>query len=409
MTTSKTTPASAPFSTQFWLMFAGLVISSTGTTMIWPFLTIYTSERLGLPMAAVTSLMSFNAIAGLVSSILAGALVDRFGRKWIMTIGLFGAAAVYLVYAPANQYWHFAVLMSFAGLFSPLYRLGTDASVADLVPQEQRTHAYSLIRMGPNIGVAVGPILGGLILASSYRIGFFGAAAGLSTYGLISIFFLKETLKADPTRAAEGLRAQFRVYRGALRNKLFTHLVGAFTLMEISSSLIWVLLAVYMKQNFGLAENVYSWIPTTNALIVVFLQVFVTRITTRYRKTQVMPYGAAFYVASMLIIATSQVFWGFWAGMVMLTFGELITAPTATSFVADIAPADQRGRYLGMFGLTWPIATAIGPLAAGFLTDQVSIQAPWFGGAAVTLLSVAAYLTLDRRAERIRVDEIVTS
>ena len=75
---------------QFWLMCLGLIVSTTGTTMVWPFLTIFASERLLLPLAAVTSLMTFNSISGFVSSVIAGSLVDRFGRKGMMVIGLFG-------------------------------------------------------------------------------------------------------------------------------------------------------------------------------------------------------------------------------------------------------------------------------------------------------------------------------
>ncbi len=64
--------------------------------------------------------------------------------------------------------------------------------------------------------------------------------------------------------------------------------------------------------------------------------------------------------------------------MVVMTFGELITAPpTATAYVANLAPpADQRGRYLGFFGLNWFIALSIGPMGAGILTDKFSIQTP---------------------------------
>ena len=96
---------------QFWLMLMGLVISTTGTTMVWPFLTIYASEKLLLPLAAVTSLMTFNSVSGFVSSVIAGSLVDRFGRKGMMVIGLFGMAIVYLGYMPAREFWQFALLM----------------------------------------------------------------------------------------------------------------------------------------------------------------------------------------------------------------------------------------------------------------------------------------------------------
>jgi len=385
---------------QFWLMLLGLIISSTGTTMVWPFLTIYASEKLSLPMAAVTSLMSINSLSGLTASILAGSLVDRFGRKSVMAVGLFGAALAYFGYIYASSYWHFAALMLASGLFNPLYHLGSNAILADMLSPADRVQGYSIFRMGRNIGVALGPIIGGIVLSSNYSIGFTGAALALTLYGLITLFFLRETLVRDPNAKAESLRDQIRVYRQALNNKPFAHMVGAFTLMEICSALMWVLLAVYLKQNFGVMESTYSWIPTTNALMVVFLQVFVTRAMKPHRDTQVMPIGAIFYVAAMLIVGVSSHFWGFWLAMVVMTFGELITAPTATTFVANLAPLDQRGRYLGVFGLTWHIAMAIGPFAAGVLTDAFGMRSPWFAGALVGALSVYAFAMLDKSRTR---------
>ena len=385
---------------QFWLMLLGLIISTTGTTMVWPFLTIFASERLSLPMTAVTSLMSINSLSGLTASILAGSLVDRFGRKSVMTVGLFGTAVAYLGYIYAGSYWHFAVLMLTSGLFNPLYRLGSDAILADMLSPADRVQGYSIFRMARNIGVALGPILGGIVLSSNYNIGFMGAAAALTFYGLITLFFLRETLVRDPNAKHESLREQIHVYRQALTNKPFAHMVGAFTLMEICAALMWVLLAVYVKQNFGVAEATYSWLPTTNALMVVFLQVFITRIIKRYRDTQVMPIGALFYAVAMMIVGLSSQFWGFWLAMVVMTIGELITAPTATTFVANLAPQDQRGRYLGVFGLTWHVAMAIGPFAAGILTDAFGIRSPWFVSVLVGLLSVYAFVLLDRRRLR---------
>jgi len=157
-----TSTAKRHFPSQFWLMFAGLVISTTGTSMIWPFIMIYSSQKLSLPLTAVTSLMTINALTSLLASVVAGSLVDQFGRKGIMTIGLFGQAIAYLFYIPAQQFWLFALLMGLSGLFGPLYRVGSDAMLADIFGPEDRAQAYALVRMGRNIGVALGPVLGGL-------------------------------------------------------------------------------------------------------------------------------------------------------------------------------------------------------------------------------------------------------
>jgi MFS family permease len=173
-------------------------------------------------------------------------------------------------------------------------------------------------------------------------------------------------------------------------------MLGSFTLMEICATLMWVILAVYIKHNHGIDEAQYSWIPTTNALMVIFLQVAITRRTNRHQATKVMPIGAAFYPVAMLIVALSNNFWGFLTAMVVMTFGELITAPTATAFVANLAPPDQRGRYLGFFGLNWFIALSIGPMGAGFLSDTISPVAPWYAGAVVGVLAVLSFLSLRR-------------
>jgi MFS family permease len=69
-------------------MFSGMIISSIGGSMIWPFLMIYASEKLAMPLSQVTSLMSIHAIAGLISVFIAGPVVDRLGRKWIMAVSL---------------------------------------------------------------------------------------------------------------------------------------------------------------------------------------------------------------------------------------------------------------------------------------------------------------------------------
>ncbi|HOA21051.1 MAG TPA: MFS transporter [Anaerolineaceae bacterium] len=393
-------PTRRHFTSQFWLMFSGLVLSSTGTTMIWPFMLVYASEKLGQPLTTVTSLMTINSICALIAAILAGSLADQVGRKIVMVIGLLGQAAVYLLYIPSREFVLFALLMGLSGFFVPLFRVGTDAMLADMFPPEERAQAYALVRMGRNIGVALGPILGGLVLARSYNIGLMAAAGTLAIFGLITLFFLKETRPVSVVSSAESLRDQLRVYKGALQNKFFSRMIGAHTLMEICGTLVWAFLVVYLKQNFAIGEAQYSWLPTTNALMVVFLQVFVTRLTQKKRVTSMLTLGSAFYGATMLIIALSSRFWGFWAAMVVMTVGELIIAPTATTFVSGIAPEDQRGRYLGLFGLTWNLGMAVGPLSAGILTDLVGTRAPYFGGTLIGVLSVLAFLALDRLYRR---------
>jgi len=379
---------------QFWLMFSGMILSTTGAAMIWPFLMIFASEKLSLPLAAAASLMSINAAAGLISSILAGPILDRAGRKWAMVVGLVGNGLCYFFLSSAGSYGAFALILGLSGVFSPLYNVGSDAMLADLFPAEKRVDAYALIRMGRNIGVAAGPALGGFVLSRSYSLGLYSAAAGLAAYGLLLLFFARETIPPEAKAAPAGLAHQLRGYWTALRDRPFMGVVGAFTLVQMVTALVWVLLSVHVKTHFGIPERLYGWLPTTNALMVVFLQVYVTRATRRYPAQHVLRWGAVFYVIAPLVVALAVGFWGFWLAMAVMTLGELIVVPRASAHVANLAPAEMRGRYLSLYGLTWNIAAGISPALGGFLSDTLGPQAPWWGGVLVGALAVGAFWAL---------------
>ena len=66
--------------------------------------------------------------------------------------------------------------------------------LADLVPAEQRTDAYAMMRLSANAGIAIGPIIGGVIAATSYYLAFYMAALGMTTYSLLLAIFAHETL-----------------------------------------------------------------------------------------------------------------------------------------------------------------------------------------------------------------------
>ena len=91
---------------------------------------------------------------------------------------------------------------------------------------------------------------------------------------------------------------------------------------------------VYANGIYNVPESLYGFIPTTNALMVVFLQVFVTNITKRYRPLLVMMVGTLFYTLGVGSVAFGHSFIGFWISIVIMTIGELILMPTASSYVA---------------------------------------------------------------------------
>jgi MFS family permease len=380
---------------QFWLLFSGLLISTIGTSMVWPFMTIFVSEQLDLPLASVASLITLNGFVALVASFIAGPITDRAGRKWIMVVSLIGNGASYFLFSQASTLPAFAVLMALRGLFQPLYRVGTNAMVTDLVPPEQRAEAFALIRMSFNVGIAIGPAVGGFIAVSSYTVGFTVAAIALLFFGLLLALFARETVP-DLKTEEPLVSSRFGGYGRAFKDTRLDYFLVAFMLFQICSTTLWILLAVYAKQNYQLPESQYGLIATTNALMVVLFQVSVTRVTKHYPPLRVLAAGALVYALGVGSVALGQSFWGFWLSYVVATIGELMVLPTASTYVANLAPADMRGRYMSALALSQGLGMGVSPLIGGLLNDYFSPRAIWLGGSLFGMLGAAGFAAMSR-------------
>jgi MFS family permease len=102
------------------------------------------------------------------------------------------------------------------------------------------------------------------------------------------------------------------------------------------------------------------------------------------------------YALGVGSVALMSSFWGFWLSMVILTFGELTLVPTASKYVADLAPVDLRGRYMSVHWLGWGLARTFSPIIGGFLNDNIAPRAIWVGGLLIGLTSTLGLLLLSR-------------
>jgi len=379
---------------QFWLLFGGMLISAAGGSMVWPFLTIYIRQRFNTPLTTVGLALSLNSTVGLVTTFVAGPIVDRFGRKGVMALSLFVSSVVFAAMIPADTLLLWVLLMIISGAFNPLFRVGSDAMVADLIAPDRRSSAYALLRMSNNVGVAIGPAVGGFIAAVSYTWAFSIAAVANLAFTLLILLFVSETL---PQAGSESARLSTAGgYGHLLHDRPFLAFCGLSALAVIPSSLMMVLLPVYAKEQFGVGESQYGFIMTTNAAMVVLFQYLVTRITKRLPPLPVLAAGALFYALGAGSVAWGQSFAAFLSSMVVLTIGEMALVPTATTLTANLSPPDMRGRYMGFYGLTWGLGFGIGPMLGGMLNDHLAPVAIWYGGLAIGLTAALGFLLLAR-------------
>lgn len=384
---------------QFWLLTSGMLVSTIGSSMVWPFLTIYLTRKLDLPLFSIATLFTVSAITDLIFSFIAGPIVDKTGRKRVMVFSLIANGLTNVLMSQAGSLEAFAILMAMNGAINPLYRIGADAMLADLVPAEKRAGAYSWTRMANNLGIALGPAIGGFVSVGSYTASFLIAASGLVFYGLLVGFFARETI---PQKASGSPRwvETLGGYNKVVKDSTFISFAAAIAVNTICAVMIWQLMSVYANKNYGISESQYGLIPSTNAAMVVLLQYAITLFTKRRPPLLMASLGSLIYAVSAGLVAFATDFWGFWACMVLMTFGELILVPTATTWVANRAPADMRGRYMSLYGLTWSVARGIGPAYGGLLNDNLGPRFMWVGSFAVGLIASLWLLLLFRKTAK---------
>jgi len=343
--------------------------------------------------------LAANAAAGLLSQLVAGPVVDRFGRKIPMIISLGTRAIVMVGLGLADSLSSFVILIVISGFFGSMYNPGMNAMVADIVEPKKRVEAYGLIRIVSNLGIAIGPAIGGFIATRSYFISFLAAAFSSALYFFIILLFVRET-KPESEEATPDSEPGNGGYGYLLRDYAFLLFCLAFAVMGIAYIQMMTIFPVYIKDQYQILESQFGLIMATNAAMVVLFQYPITRILGRYRVGSAMAWGALFTALGVGAVAFCSSFGTFLLSMVIVTIGELIFAPASTAFVANAAPEDMRGRYMGVYGMTWGLSFGLGPVVGGMISDRLDPLLIWPVMAAIGVASAAAFLPIGRMATR---------
>ena len=136
--------------------------------------------------------------------------------------------------------------------------------------------------------------------------------------------------------------------------------------------------------------------------MVIFFQLAVTKRTKRFHPLSMITLGMFLYAIGTGSVAFSTGFWGFMLSIVIVTIGELIIVPTSSAYVANRAHPEMRGRYMGIYNLTWSFARGAGPLLGGWLSDSFGPVSIWYGGFVIGTISTIGLLLLASYSARKR-------
>jgi MFS family permease len=352
------------------------------------FLVLYLNGK-GYSAVEAGGAVSAYGVGSIASSLVGGQLADRLGRRDAIVLSMAGSAATMMALSQADRLSLIITLSALVGFFSELYRPASSALLADLVPTERRVSAFGLYRFAINVGFAAGPATAGLLAERSFFLVFLGDALTSLAFGAIAFLFLPPGRPAsrETEQRGEALRAiahdrAFLLFLGA-------SVLGAFVYFQQQSTL------PLQVEADGFSKTVYGALISLNGLAVVLFELPLISFTRRLPRRPVIAAGFLLVGIGFSLTALADSVVALAATVFVWTIGEMVNAPVASAYVADLSPTHLRGRYVGVWGLTFGVGLVLAPLVGTALWRQTHTGL-WL--ACLAAGGLAAALVLPKRA-----------
>lgn len=364
----------------------GTILARAGSSMSLPFLALYLAKNTDMNPIMIGFVSGAGALAGMAGGFFGGALSDAFGRRRVMMGALYLWGAVFIGFGLASATWMFLALNLLNGLCRSFYEPVSQALMADLTPREKRFRIFSLRYLCINIGVSVGPLLGALFGMMSGRLPFIITGGIYLFYAIMLQLLLRRfgirNIEGDKKEQVS-IGSAWRVIR---KDTVFRWYLAGGVMGGISYSQMGVTLSQYIEIK-GLNEgvNLFALLMSINAIVVVLLQVPLSRWMEKRKPIVSIAMGSAMYALGNLGYAAADGRILFMVAMVVFTLGEILTFPSTNLLIDGLAPEGLRGTYYGAQSFN-NLGQFLGPFLGGMMLDA------WNGSVLFTLMAAVPML-----------------
>ncbi|WHM37623.1 MFS transporter [Streptomyces sp. BPTC-684] len=353
-----------------WVIFAGMFLIKFGNFLNVFLVLFLVSKGFSAFQAGVA--LGVVGLGAFVGNAVGGTVADRFGRRTAIAVSMFGSSAATAAVPLTDGLFTTTALVGLVGVFAQLYRPAAGALLVDTVPEERRVTAFAVLRLAINVGMAVGPLVGGLLSGYSYTYVFLGDALFSFAFGTLALLTLPAGLPAPQAADSPAPKGGYREVFSDRPYLLFLGSMVAATFVYGQST---ATLPLHVT-DAGFGNGAYGLLLGLNALLCVVIELPLTKHTERRDPRRVIAAGLLLLGVGMALTGAMSAVWLLALTVVIWTVAETVYTPIANAYPAEFSPAHLRGRYQGAEGIAHTLAGALGP-AVGGLLYSVSPPVHW--------------------------------
>jgi predicted MFS family arabinose efflux permease len=357
--------------------FAGSLAGSAA----WTFIGIWAVDELDASSAQLGVYFVIAAALSATTGYGGGYLSDHLGRRPVILFGWTAVSLVPLTWVLVDDFTVAIPLLLLTSLFAPTAMAATQALVADVAPPERHEHAYASLRVSNNLGVTLGPPVGGaLLLTSDYDVLWIGVAVLGAVTTVLAWRLIPQRGEFTPEEPPG--RGSFGVIR---RDGAFLLFLVAMVLAHLVYFAYEAVLPISAVDSYGLTPAAWGFLVIINPALVTIFQLRLTRRVERFPAAPKFALAMILMGWPFLLLSVNASIAILALVILIFVVGEMLWIPTSQAIAAGLAPSDLRGAYMGAFSSTSSVGFALGPFLGLQVRGEFGDSAMWgfFAGAAV--------------------------
>ncbi|HEX9944806.1 MAG TPA: MFS transporter [Thermoanaerobaculia bacterium] len=373
-----------------WLLSVATLINRSGT-MVLPFLVLFLTEERGLTTAQAGQTLALYGLGGMAASYVGGWLCDRFDPVWVMKWSLVSTAASFLALGHVHGRLAISAMVVVLSFVGEVFRPANLSALAAASGPGERARSFALLRLAVNIGMTLGPTVGGFLALYDY--GWLFVADGVTCLlaaGMLQLVF-PGGVHAKPRAARSGVAAPAR---SPWRDLPVMAILGLLFVLNVVTFQILGTFPLSLRDLYGFSEAQIGLVLAVNTLVIVLFEMVLVHSLAGRDPLKVSGLGGFFLCFGLALLPLGSGFGYAVFTVLVWTVGEMLIFPIVSSTIADRAPEESRGAYMGLLNLSFSSAFVVAPLAGTWVYQRLGPRALWFGCGVVGLLVWAGFHAL---------------